>query len=259
MSATLPPIRVTAGALKAVDLFISGDWEQGERIANGLLASGIPRAAALLLDDALRFMVHAQQGRLGAHLERLEMMVAAADAGWETFPAWRVGLLLARVQDGQIEAVREEMAGLERSLDDVGEPNATFLAFCGVGNLLTSHLEDTENALKFARLLEPFTGEWIMIGRIGSTLGPVDLHLGELQLLAGNEREAATALERSLATCEAMSSAPYLARSRVALAEALTRMGNPDGEERTAELGEAGRRTATELGMQPTLQRFPAP
>lgn len=255
MSATLPPIRVTAGAIKAVDCFIAGEWQEGERITLALLESGVPRAAGLLIEDALRFMVKAQQGRLNQHLDRLEPMIAAS-LGWDHYPAWRLGLLLARAQDGQTDAVREEMAGFTRSLNDIGEPNATFLAFLGIGNLLTSHLGDAATAARLAKLIEPFTGEWIMIGRIGSTLGPVELHLGELQLLAGNVREAATALERSLVTCEAMSSAPYLARTRLALAEALNRLDDPDGEARSNDLRQAGLLAATELGMKPVLQRY---
>lgn len=257
MSRTLPQIRVTTGALRAVDCLISGDWDQGERITNEMLEAGIPRAAGLLLEDAFRFMVRAQQGRLGEHLSRLQMMGPVTTAPWEVWPAWRLGLMLARVQDGQLEAVREELSDQDWVTGEgATEPNASFLAFCGVGNLLTGELEDVDSARKLITLMEPFRGEWVMIGRIGSTLGPVDLHLGEMHLLAGNDAAAAAALELSLTTCEEMSSAPYLARTRLALASALTRLGDPDEAERAAGLREAGRATALELGMEPVLKRF---
>ncbi|MDQ2623412.1 MAG: AAA family ATPase [Actinomycetota bacterium] len=256
MSVTLPQVRMNAAALKAVDCFISGDWQRGERLTAELLGQGIPRAASLLLEDTLRFMVRAQQGRLHEHLDRLEEL-APAKAPWNTWPAWRLGLMLARVQGGEADEVREELSGLARTnLDDVEEPNASFLAFCAVGNLLTGELEDRAGAGLLVELMEPWSGEWVIIGRIGSTLGPVDLHLGEMYLLTGDERSATTALERSLVTCEEMRSAPYLARTQLALAEALHRLGDPDGPERGYELREAGKLTALELGMQPALRRF---
>jgi len=256
MSLTLPPIRVTAAALKAVDCFISGEWEKGERIALELLEIGVPRAAGLLIEDALRFMVKAQQGLLHEHIERLKLM-APGSPTWETWPAWRLGLLFARAQGGEVEAVRKEMDEVRQSLEDVGEPNATFLAFCGIGSMLVTEIDDAGSAEKLAGLIAPFSGEWIMIGRIGSTLGPVDLHLGELNLLTGDLTEAAAAFERSLLTCEEMSSAPYLARTRLGLGEALERLGGPADTERAAELSEAGRQVATELGMEPALNRYP--
>lgn len=255
MSLTLPQIRVTAGALRAVDCFISGDWTEGERITHELLDIGIPMAAGLLLQDAFGFMVKAQQGLLYEHIDRLKLM-APGSAAWETWPAWRLGLLFARAQNGEVDAVREEMVEVGRSLEDVGEPNATFLAFCGVGSLLAVEIGDAGSAKKLAGLIAPFSGEWVMIGRIGSTLGPVDLHLGELLLMTGDPAGAAEALERALITCEEMSSAPFLARTRLALAEALVSQGDPADADRAAELHDEGKRAARGLGMQPALNRY---
>jgi hypothetical protein len=94
-----------------------------------------------------------------------------------------------------------------------------------------------------------------MIARIGSTLGPVDMHLGELHLLTGNHREAATSLERALVSCEAMDAVPYLARTRLALAAAFEAMGDPDGQERRLRLRHEGEEVAKRLEMQAILKR----
>ena len=116
--------------------------------------------------------------QVAEHLGRLELFEAGAK-GWEMWPTWRLGLLLAKAQAGQFDEVRELIAekGYE-SLDETRDINATLLPFCAVGNMLAGELEDRDGAAKLVDLLTPFSGEWIMIARIGSTLGPVDMHLG---------------------------------------------------------------------------------
>src|SRR5690606_11640887 len=160
MSRTLPQIRVTTEAMRAVDCFISGEWEEGERVATALFDAGIPRPARLILEDALRFMVRAEQGRLGEHLDRLQLLARGA-SGWETWPTWRLGLLLARAQNGEADEVREELALIPMDgLDDLSEYNATFLPFCAIGNLLAGELGDRRGAAKLLELMGPYQGEW---------------------------------------------------------------------------------------------------
>ncbi|HRV59765.1 MAG TPA: hypothetical protein P5138_03995, partial [Solirubrobacterales bacterium] len=255
MSETLPQIRVISKAMRASAWFMTGDWQDGEELVRELETEGMPRGAALLIEDALRFMVRAQQGALAEHLGRLELFEAGAK-GWEMWPTWRLGLMLAKAQAGQLDEVREMVAELGYdSLDETRDFNNTLLPFCAVGNLLAGELDDQEGAAKLIELLTPYSGEWIIIARIGSTLGPVDMHLGELQLLAGNHREAATALERSLITCEVMEAVPYLARTRLALASAFEAMGDPDGAERRLRLRHEGEEVARRLDMQAILKR----
>ena len=255
MSETLPQIRVISKSMRATSWFMTGDWQDGEELARELESEGMPRGASLLLEDALRFMVRAQQGALAEHLGRLELFEAGA-RGWEMWPTWRLGLMLAKAQAGQLDEVREMVAEMGyEGLDDTRDFNNTLLPFCAVGNLLAGELHDRKGAAKLVELLEPFSGEWIIIARIGSTLGPVDMHLGELHLLAGNHREAATALERSLVTCEAMEAVPYLARTRLALASAFEAMDDPDGSERRLKLRHEGEEVARRLDMQAILAR----
>jgi len=255
MSETLPQIRMISKAMRACSWFLTGDWKDGEDLVRELEQESMPRGAALLVEDALRFMVRAQQGALAEHLGRLELFEAGAK-GWEMWPTWRLGLMLAKVQAGQVEEVREMVAKMGyHGLDETKDFNNTLLPFCAVGNLLAGELGDTRGAAKLVELLSPYSGEWIMIARIGSTLGPVDMHLGELHLLMGRHREAATALERSLVTCEAMDAVPYLARTRLALSACFEAMGDPDGKERRMTLRHEGEEVARGLDMQAILRR----
>ncbi len=259
MSETLPQIRTISKAMRACSWFMTGDWQDGEDLVRELEAEGMPRGAALLVEDALRFMVRAQQGALAEHLGRLELFEAGAK-GWEMWPTWRLGLLLAKAQAGQTDEVREAVSKMGYDgLDETRDFNNTLLPFCAVGNLLAGELDDKRGAAKLIELLGPYSGEWIIIGRIGSTLGPSDMHLGELYLLTGEHREAATALERALVSCEAMDAIPYLARTRLALANALEALGDPDGQERRLRLRHEGEEVARRLDMQAILKRHLAP
>lgn len=259
MSETLPQIRVVSKAMRAASWFLTGDWKDGEELVREMQEEGMPRGASLLVEDALRFMVRSQQGGLAEHLDRLELFEAGAK-GWEMWPTWRLGLMLARVQAGQVEEVRAQIAEIGYTgLDRTRDFNNTLLPFCAVGNMLVGELDDRTGAAKLIELLAPYRGEWIVIGRIGSTLGPVEMHLGELQLMTGDLREAATALERSLVTCEAMGSTPYLARTKLALAAALEAMNDPDGRERRKQLRSEGEEVANALGMEAILKRHLRP
>ncbi len=259
MSETLPQIRTISKAMRACAWFMTGDWQDGEELVRELESEGMPRGAALLVEDALRFMVRAQQGGLAEHLGRLELFEAGAK-GWEMWPTWRLGLLLAKAQAGQIDEVRAAVAEMGYDgLDDTRDFNNTLLPFCAVGNMLAGELDDAKGAAKLIELLSPFEGEWIIIGRIGSTLGPAEMHLGELHLLTGEYREAATALERALVSCESMDAVPYLARTRLALANALEALGDPDGQERRLRLRHEGEEVARRLDMQAILKRHLRP
>ena len=102
---------------------------------------------------------------------------------------------------------------------------------------------------------DSYKGEWVIAGPAGTTLGPVDLHLGTTYLLQDRFEEAATSFERALVSCERMRALPLSAHAQLGLAEALRQIDDPDAHERAAALREAGKTTALELGMHPLLRR----
>ncbi|HTU16306.1 MAG TPA: AAA family ATPase [Solirubrobacterales bacterium] len=256
LNKTLPQISVSTAAMRAARCFLEGSWDEGERITREQLDAGIPKAAAIAIQDAHQFIVLAQQGRLHEHIDRIESM-AAESAGWETWPTWRLGLLLAKVHAGRADEVREELKGVDYDgLDGVRQLNITYLSFCTVAALAVAELEDVAAAAKLTDLMEPYAGEWVIFGPAGACMGPVELLLGEMYLVQDRDREAATSLERSLSTCREMGARPYLARTALGLSEALRRLGDPDGPDRSAELFETGHSIALELGMRPVLSRY---
>lgn len=256
LNKTLPQISVSTAAMRAARCFLEGRWDEGEQITREQLDSGIPKAAAIAMQDAHQFIVLAQQGRLHEPIDRIESM-AAESAGWETWPTWRLGLLLAKIHAGRSEEVRAELKRIDyNGLDGVRQLNITYLSFCAVATMAVAELEDAAAAAKLTELMEPYAGEWVIFGPAGACMGPVELLLGEMYLLQNRDREAATALERSLVTCEEMEARPYLARTAMGLSEALRRLGDPDGPDRSADLFGTGRSIAHDLGMRPVLERY---
>ena len=257
LNRTLPQITVAAKAMRAVRCFIEGNWQEGERVTAEALASNIPSGAVIAMEDALQYMVRALQGRLNEYIGHLEMKAAVA-AGWDTWPAWRFGLLLARWQDGQTEKVHRELEEIDiLAVESVPQMQILHPVFCGVATLLANEMGDVTLAGKLTEMLPVHEGEWAIFGPAGSTFGPTDMMMGEMLLLLDREREAATSFERALDSCVRMRSRPYLARTQLGLAEALTRMG--EDTDRAVELRADGKATAEDLGMAPALRLYRLP
>ncbi|HTU16305.1 MAG TPA: AAA family ATPase [Solirubrobacterales bacterium] len=254
VSRNLPQTKVATAAMQAVRCFLEGHWLEGERLVNGSIASGIPQSAAVASFDTLLFMVRALQGGLGDHVERLREKAEMTD-DWETWPVWRLGLLLGMIHAGQIDEARRELELPGRDgLDGYGGRHVTKLPYCGMATMLFFELDDAERAGQLAELMMPWTGEWTIFGPTGGTYGPVDLLLGEMLIVSGRDAEAIEPLEAAIEMCLQMDSLPYLARAQLGLADVLKRTGAD--RERASELHESGKATALELGMRPVLDRY---
>ena len=252
---TLPQIGVTQAALHSARMVREGRWEDAEQLVGATLARDIPAAARAALSDPLLFMIRAEQGRLGDHVDRAREM-AAQSTEWEHWPTWRMGYYLAMVQGGRGDEVLERVDRYAPGdVEAIESRNITFLSFCSLASIVACEIEFERGARTLVGLMEPYAGEWTVVGPAGATLGPVDMHLGEISLMVGEDRAAATWLERSVDACEAMGAGPYLAHSRMHLALALHRLGDPEPG-RAEELMESGRRIAEELEMKMLLDRI---
>lgn len=255
LNRTLPQITVARQAMRAVNCFIEGRWAEGEQVTLDWLERDITQSARIAMEDALLYMLRAPQGRLGDYVALLEERAAIASP-WDIWPAWDFALMLAHWQAGNRDHVRETLADVSLPAIEPELKDLLYLVFCGIATMLATEMDDREMAEPLARMMRPFTGEWVIFGPPGSTFGPVDLLLGEVELIQGRHREAATAFENAIVTCEDMRALPFLARAQLGLAEALRHLGDPDGKDRTLTLHEAGKGTALDLGMKPLLNRF---
>ena len=255
LARTLPQIRVNQAGLHSSQMVLEGRWDEAEQLITETIQQDIPTAARVALTDSLLFEIRAEQGRLDEHLDHVKAM-AAQSSGWEHWPTWRMAYYLAMTQAGRGDEVLERV---DRYTDadvlEIESRNITYLSFCALASMVACEIGFERGAATLVGLMEPYAGEWVITGPAGSTLGPVEMHLGEICLLLGRDRDAATWLERSVDTCEEMGARPYLAHSRMHLALALRRIGNPEPG-RAEELMESGREIAEELGMAMLLDRI---
>lgn len=251
----LPQRETATLTMRANNCFRQGRWEEGERIAQRLKESDVPSSAIATLEDGLLFMVRAEQGRLSEELEKILAWSASAE-GREAWPSWKISVLFAQIQDGKLEGADQIVEALVKDrLIDNPVMNVTFFSFCALAAVIVDELENAAAAAMLSDGLEPYTGEWVIAGPAGTTLGPVDLHLGTTYLLQERFEEAATSYERALTSCERMRALPLTAHAQLGLAEALRQIDDPEAPARAAELREAGKTTALELGMHPLLRR----
>lgn len=257
LGVTLPQIKYTSDSLQAVQHFLHGRWEEGERLtAESLTAEHLPPTARIAMVDAMQYMSLAPQGRLGEAIGMLELE-ASVSADWKTWPAWEVGLALGHHQAGDHDRVESMLGAIDYgSLGPATGMDLLKPVFCGVAAMLATEMNDAARARRLSDLLEEMDDLWTIFGPGGATFGPVSLLKGEMYLLQGRDREAVTALEDAIVACESMRSEPFTARASLALSEALIRTGDPGGSGRSPVLREAGLGTARNLKMVPLLDRY---
>jgi hypothetical protein len=87
-------------------------------------------------------------------------------------------------------------------------------------------------------------------------LGSIAYYRGLLARYLGRDEVAAAHFEHALATHQSMGYAPWVARTQLALADALRAPGPRQNEKRAQTLLGEARTTATALGMTPLLERL---
>lgn len=257
LSATLPQIRNTSHSLRAARCFLEGRWAEGEMITRDCLEGGhVTASARIAMLDAMHYMDYAHRGRLGEVTEMIEVEADVARA-WGVWPAWETGLALSYLQRGDRGRADRQLETIEFDrLASIDRMELLRPVFCGVAAMLLVETGDAERARVLTDLMDGMDDLWTIFGPGAPTFGPRSLLRGEMYLVQGRDREAATALENAIVTCEEMSARPFLARARLALAEALRRTGHPDGPERSEALRGQGLALARDLGMAPLLARY---
>jgi hypothetical protein len=172
-------------------------------------------------------------------------------------PAWRAGMVCARLDAGQRERARADFDELAKD-DFAGIPpdlfwlGATCLMAEACGNL-----GDRERAAVLYRQLEPYADRNAQVG-LAVSIGIVHRFLGRLATVLEQwdvaERHFEAAIERS----EAIGAITSLAHTRLEYAQMLLARRQRGDRERAAEHLAEARRSAEELGMLPVAMRAAA-
>jgi tetratricopeptide (TPR) repeat protein len=179
-----------------------------------------------------------QQGHPEEMIEIAETIVDAQPVGWGE---WCAALALLQSEAGRVEDARGSFDRALTSHRDPGHrpwmPTAATLAH------VAADLGAVEVADELIDQLRPVSGQtvgWLVL----ATLGPADLAIGRLHLLAGRTDEAAAALAASAELCERGGLRPFLAQTRLAQGEVAIAAGDEAAArvflDRALEVAEAG-------------------
>lgn len=118
---------------------------------------------------------------------------------------------------------------------------------------LATEFGDVDLGSNLLRRLEPFDG--VMIGSALGVVGPTAYFIGRLEGLLDRNDHAVGHLEAALDLASRGGFGPWVARSRLALAETLARRASPGDLERARTSAEMARAGAAELGMRRLAER----
>jgi tetratricopeptide (TPR) repeat protein len=112
-----------------------------------------------------------------------------------------------------------------------------------------THLGATQHVEELTAALAPYSGQLLVVSWGVACMGAADRYLAMLAATAGRLEEAERSFEAALALEQSVSSAPLAARTRVAHARALLRLGAKGDAGRAARLLDTAASTAQRLGM----------
>ena len=188
-----------------------------------------------------------------------ELNLAAPTDTWNipSTPAFRAVKLVVMTSTGVSAEARAEWLAL--SQDDFAAVPKDLMYLNALGSLtqVAITLRDVPRAEQLYALLTPYAGYGTPT-LLSHVLGSVDHFLGTLCRFLGRTEEAVAHFEHALALHERMGYAPWIARTRIALAETLRQPGPRRDPTRAHALASEARQSATALGLGPTREQAEA-
>jgi tetratricopeptide (TPR) repeat protein len=240
---------------------LAGEFDQAERLAQETLAIGQRGQAenALHYYAQAMFNIRREQGRLA----EVEGAVRGFIELYPAIPAWRAALALLLVELGRPDEARAEFERLAASGFADIPPDANWLIAITLLAEVCGALSDGPRAEELYRLLEPYAGRNVVVGRNATNNGSASRLLG---LLATARREFDLA-ERHFQDAQAMhvrmGARPWQARTQVSYAEMLLERRRGDDVRRASEMLADAILAADALGMVVLAERarslVPAP
>ena len=176
-----------------------------------------------------------------------EVLQSAADAQpW--YPFLRCMLAVVHVATGDHQRARAILADLAPAGVPALPPDNEWLLGMTLLADVASDLADRHRSEAFYELLAPHTGRNI-IGFSELSCGSVDRPLGRLAAVLDDLERAERHLRAAVAFDEGIGARPWLVRSRLALADVLTRRGTEADHAEATHLITTARTAAAQLGM----------
>ncbi|MDQ4130782.1 MAG: hypothetical protein M3133_07330, partial [Actinomycetota bacterium] len=244
-------------------------WDVATRRAGRALLSGRLDAAEPLIDEAYRVggergvdpsstlavygaqlvMLRSEQGRL----DELVDVVAVFSASRMADPVQRVVLAFAYAETGRLDEARAEFDALAADAFRSLPRDIPWLACVTMLCRVCATLGDADRALVLHGLLEPFAGR--LTWPVTLTVGPTDFGLGLLASTRADLPGAIRSFDAASLLCQRNDAPGWLARTELAWAEALCRLGGGDDLPRARTLAGHALLLAENLGLQQVVER----
>jgi class 3 adenylate cyclase len=169
-------------------------------------------------------------------------------------PAWRFALVGFLIDAGHLDEARiayEPIAA--RSFDDFPRDANWVVGLARVADA-AAVLGDLPACRELIKLLEPSSGDVVIVGRAAATFGPVDRYLGRLAAAIGDQDRALAWYESALATCQRMGDRPMRAETRAALGRLLLDRDAAGDREKAFEELSLALEEAQDMGMRKLVE-----
>lgn len=225
---------------------LDGRFDEAERLAQETLVIGQRGQAenALHYYAQEMYSIRREQGRLA----EVEGAVRNFIELYPAIPAWRSSLALLLVELGRPEEARAEFEAMAAGGFNIPR-DANWLVAVTLLAEVCGALGDGERAPELYKLIEPYAGRNIVVGRNATFNGCASWLLGLLAAAQGQYDLAERHYEDAQRMHVAMGAKPWHARTQVVFAEMLLARRGPGDAERAAEMLADAVVVADALGM----------
>jgi len=197
------------------------------------------------------FILRREQGRLAD----LEPALKGYAESFPAVPGWRAALATAYLEQDRFDDLRREFELLAADNFDRIPRDSTWQGTMALIAEMCAALSDFERAAVLHELLQPFVDRNLVVSYGIVSLGPGARYVGLLKATTGQLEGAITLLRQAIAVSDAMGALPHVARTRLDLAECLTRRNAAGDSAEVQSLTESVARDAAALGMAGLEQR----
>ena len=240
----LPLYRWWTAVMRCTRAQIAGDFALAEKLAGEALElgqRGQAESATNYYAMAL-FNIRREQGRLG----ELEVAVRRFIEMYPAIPAWRCTLALLLVELGRPDEARGVFEALAAPGFDALPRDANWLIAVTLLAEVCGALGDAARAAELHRMLEPYAGRNVIVGRAATCNGAAARLLGILAATMGDWDAASARFDEADALHAAMGARPWIAHTAGARGDAAgaRRRGRPPARARAARRRDRARRRA---------------
>jgi DNA-binding CsgD family transcriptional regulator/tetratricopeptide (TPR) repeat protein len=248
-----PFYRQVATGFRAMLAILGGRWQQGLEWGRRSVEQGSTQGLSGL-EGRFSFQVFAIQRALG-RLRQLSAILEQVAAAGDRARTWLPGRILLHCELGQKPQARDALTQLGEFGrlvdDDLYETSLAYLADACVS------LGDTARCRELFEIIKPYRGFNLLL-HTSVIHGPAADFLARLALQLGRRAEAARLFDEALELEDTMGARPIRARTQVDYAALLASNGRAADEARARRMLAEAAAVASELGMQPLLERVAA-